>query len=277
MTATERLALAYLRHVPVPIGKRALEKRLRTERWPSPRLFTDKHGLRYELFLDQYLMRKLFLYGASEPNTTRHLPPFLSQASVVFDCGANIGTYTLFCAKHAPQAQVHAFEPLRVNLDRLSRNIALNGLHNITTVPKGVSAAPGEADIFFGQKNSGASLFRSDLPNKERIALTTIDAYCEEQGIAAIDVLKIDVEGAEALALQGARNVLARSPRLVLVLEIIDRNQRAFGSTGEALFASIRAMGFRAFLPKAWPRGLRAVDRYPGPGYVDNIVFLKGW
>ncbi|MBK8499321.1 MAG: FkbM family methyltransferase [Flavobacteriales bacterium] len=90
-----------------------------------------------------------------------------------------------------------------------------------------------------------------------------------------IDVLKIDIEGGELAALRGAEVILGNSPRMMLVIEIIDDHCKRAGYSGRELFDFIVGKGFKGYLPKPWPR-VEAVAAYD-PGYFDNIIFLKGY
>lgn len=104
----------------------------------------------------------------------------------------------------------------------------------------------------------------------------TLDKALAARGVERIDVLKIDIEGGELAALQGAEGIMGNSPRMMLVIEIIDEHCKRAGHSGKALFDFIVGKGFKGFLPKPWPRALKPVATYD-PGYFDNIIFLKGY
>lgn len=136
------------------------------------------------------------------------------HADVVLDIGAFSGVYSLLTAAINPSARIHAFEPVRRNYGRLLGNVQANGFRQqITCVGKGVADKAGAAIINqFVHENvlgNGASIFEKEEPphSREPIDLITIDEYVREAAIAPA-LVKIDVEGAELLALDGMAHVL---------------------------------------------------------------------
>ena len=71
-------------------------------------------------------------YASKEPETLDWLDKNLRDGDVLFDVGSNIGVYSLYAAKRQPGCRVYAFEPAAQNFSRLCRNLALNGLENVT-------------------------------------------------------------------------------------------------------------------------------------------------
>lgn len=145
------------------------------------------------------------------------VPARLVTASrpVVFDGGAHTGSYTRNVLSVLPSAQVFAFEPARVTFERLREN--LGGAAQLFQV--GLADATGEVDLYADtDASTSASILPQDRSHwdqpaefsaRETIRLTTIDAFCQEHGIDRIDLLKLDIEGAELAALRGAGRMLA--------------------------------------------------------------------
>ena len=138
---------------------------------------------------------------------------------VVFDVGANVGTYSLFACKCLPEANVYAFEPLPEAFERLRENVQDAG--NIHVFNIGLSSANAAADIYSyriaGQPNSALSSLNQrrgiqykgiEVASAVPIQLCTLDDFCESNGISHIDLLKIDVEGHEFAVLTGADRAL---------------------------------------------------------------------
>ncbi len=146
---------------------------------------------------------------------THLLTAVMPACQVIFDVGANVGHWTQAVLQINPQAAIHAFEPATAVYQQL---IAQNLPSNVLAQPLGLSSAVGEEELFIFPQHTGLnSLYtRSGAPEKagqatqsERIRLTTLDTYCDERQVQAIDYLKIDVEGHDLAVLQGALTLLA--------------------------------------------------------------------
>lgn len=136
---------------------------------------------------------------------------------VVFDVGANSGTYAVAAIERFPAGTtVHAFEPAMAAYQALNEAIGKAGLAaRIRSHHFGFSNAPGEAVLYGPHPGSSIATMhpdpdKVDLPgrSKEVIKLRTMDAFCMEQGIQYIDLLKVDAEGHELAVLLGAGRLL---------------------------------------------------------------------
>lgn len=134
----------------------------------------------------------------------------------VLDIGANAGFYTLaFSRLVGPSGHVWAFEPFAENAQNLLRHVALNGLTNVTVIQAAVSGHAGLAGFQIAASNSMGSL--SNEQNDYLIPTLALDHLLERGTVPIPDVIKIDVEGAEALVLRGARRMLAIRRSLLLI------------------------------------------------------------
>lgn len=148
----------------------------------------------------------------------------LRPGDCMVDVGANFGLHSLLAGKLVgPTGQVHAFEPLSANLEKLRHHVALNHLEKIVqVVPSAVSdLQEKELSFFSGAEMSGltASLVASASNTKQqRVANTRLDDFAA--GIKRpVQLVKIDVEGAELSVLRGGRDMLRRD-RPILVVEV---------------------------------------------------------
>ena len=160
---------------------------------------------------------------------------YLQEGMCVFDVGANIGELTLFFSRFVREAGVvHAFEATSSTFERLKAVCQMAERSNIVLNHAAVAEAEREVDlnIYDDEYASWNSLAERPLHNygifvkpkgKERILATTLDAYCSKHAIPYIDLLKIDVEGAEYQVLLGARQLLEQKRIRCCIFE--------FGST----------------------------------------------
>lgn len=133
----------------------------------------------------------------------------------IFDIGANAGFYTLaFARLVGDSGHVWAFEPLAENLQNLRRHVAMNALNNVTIVEAAVSEDVGIARFAIGESNSTGYLAeRGDID----VPTVSMDKFCVEIGVDCPDLVKLDIEGGETMALRGAVGVLARGKATILL------------------------------------------------------------
>ena len=174
-------------------------------------LFRYSKNLKCIASLSSYLERRWLMLGGYNPEDELFLSSLIGTNSIVFDCGANVGMYTLRFAEKAKKGKVFAFEPSSDPRHKLLRNIKINNFSDrVFPYPMGVSDKTGEAIFNIPDSNSSnkgnATLF-SSFPegNTERIILTTIDDFVEKEKIRRLDLIRLDVQGGEWLALVGAK------------------------------------------------------------------------
>lgn len=177
--------------------------------------------------------------GEWEPEETEVLRRQVRPGDVVYDVGANVGYFTLLASKLVgPSGQVIAFEPNPATLVRLRHHLELNGATNVTVVPVGLADRDGQAEFHsVAGGNSGASALRPlDDSLVTRIELARLDRLVDELDLRLPDLVKLDVEGAELLALRGMESTLRRAPRVQVLVEITDKFLRqTAGSEAELL------------------------------------------
>lgn len=203
--------------------------------------------IKVRTLLSDHIEAQLFWQGFQEADEgvlrliKRHLPP----DGIFIDIGANIGSFTLVAARIAPRGKVHAFEPSDHHFRRLSNNVALNHFGNVALNKLGLSDKTESATLFLPSlsgemNNSGAaSLYSANnapgMQVTEQVQLIALDDYVQKNGINRIDLIKIDIEGAEFDALKGSIETLKRFRPIVLMELDMDNMQRAACSPNEIL------------------------------------------
>jgi FkbM family methyltransferase len=151
--------------------------------------------------------------------------PFVDDVRVVFDVGANCGATTVHFARHYPDAAVHSFEPGSEPRAILERNAAAHA--NVTVHPFGLYSVDEVVPLYKGDGDIGmASVFQRsvNLDESEPVQLRIGAKFAAEHGIDHVDVLKIDVEGAEIGVLTGLASLLPTVK--VLYVEYDSRHSR---------------------------------------------------
>jgi len=151
---------------------------------------------------------------------------------VVIDAGANLGIWSLLAAKRG--GLVHAFEPVPTMVERLQKHLALNDARTIVVNELALAAECATRPFYaVMEKNTGASSLSPRRPDgvELRVTVVTLDAYLERQSIDRVDLLKVDVEGAELLLFRGAHRLLSSDLAPIIFFEIDERLCAAFGFT----------------------------------------------
>lgn len=185
-----------------------------------------------------------------EPETKALLLREIAEGMTVLDVGAHVGHYSLLAARQVgPLGHVYAFEPEPDNYAILQRNVAANGYMNVTCIQSAVADRVGELLLHVSkQGNDRHSVVGSSqaVPDSEAcvVRTTTLDHFCAALGWPRVDVIKMDIEGAEPLAIEGLTELASRSERLTLVLEFAPEILRAGGTAPSAFLARLGALGF---------------------------------
>src|SRR5437879_956602 len=148
-----------------------------------------------------------------------YLGKILSPGKVFIDVGANFGVYTLVASKLVgPAGKVISVEPTAQSFAILGRNVALNGSTNVRAFQLALTQAKGRAWLYHGWDPVGNSLGMDPLygDEGEEVQTESLDNLLEENGINRVDVIKVDVEGAEELVLRGAAKTLATNNPVVI-------------------------------------------------------------
>lgn len=172
----------------------------------------------------------------------------LRPGMTVLDVGAHIGYYTLIAArKVGPTGRVIAFEPEPRNNALLRKNVAANKLSNVVILDVAASDSAGSHDLFLEKYNKGHHSFGRGSASAERITVKTdtIDHALERFGSPAIDLMKIDIEGAEPIALRGMKETIARSPAMTIFAEAYPKCLERLGTPAAEYLRQLTTLGFK--------------------------------
>lgn len=155
--------------------------------------------------------------GSFEFQKSRLLADAVAPATVTYDIGANVGYYTLLAARRSGvQGRVFAFEPVRRNISYLKRHLRLNRIDNVTVIEAAVADVDGDAE-FEPSASCSMGKLASTGEGGMNVQVVTLDGLVSRGTIPAPNLMKVDVEGAEARVLVGAAEVLAKfRPKIFL-------------------------------------------------------------
>jgi len=258
------------------------------------RFFIDAEGvvhiddfdgdLSIDLRLSEHMQSRMFWVDYYNRDIVALFNKLLQPGMVVVDAGANIGEITLVAAKRTGDTgRIIAFEPIDAIAQSLEENIRRNALGTATVVRAGLSDTCGSTSIYAscGQSYTGkehhglGSLYGgvNDGPALQTIRLTTLDAYLLEHPVQRLDLIKIDIEGAELPCLRGAERTIARH-RPLLVIEIQAQSAIAAGYRQTDILDYLAQFGY-AFHKIGRNGRLRAVDARSLSDY-QNVLCVPG-
>jgi FkbM family methyltransferase len=238
-TKFRRLSAAFFRYYPVKHGVTTI------------RDFDE--DLAIDLDRASYISSAIYWGGHHSLPTVQFLRSFLQPDMTFADIGANIGEITLVAAKRLTSGKVLAFEPMPAVFALLSHNVAINNfgcvtLHNVGLYDRDASLPLYvKRDNPHGTTNHGVtSLFSTGTDRQERsVPLLRFDEIAEASGLERLDIIKIDVEGAEMMVLRGAE-VSIRRFRPVMIVEISEANFQRAGYSVPEFFQYLHSIGYDA-------------------------------
>ncbi|MBI4917434.1 MAG: FkbM family methyltransferase [Acidobacteria bacterium] len=245
----ERLGLGRLPRV-AGMAARARDRWLRAHPVAADLVDVEMDGveLRVPGPLAAYYLDRWF-----DPLTTRLLRRFLRPGMRVVDVGAHIGFYTVLVAEQVgAEGHVLAVEPAGDNVALLRENVARFGAV-VEVVPCAAGAGPAERDFVLTDSSDTHSFYGSPLQaavRTVRVEQRDLDSLTA----GPVDLVKIDVEGAEPEVLAGSSRLLAENRRLALLVEWNPACLRRGGHDPSELPAALTGMGF----------GLEVIDELAG-------------
>jgi FkbM family methyltransferase len=190
-------------------------------------------------------------YNIYEWRDTPILKSLADKANVILDIGGNIGQMALFFAQFANK--VYTFEPIPFIASKLRQNIKLNNL-NSKIILSQIALSNSKGKIKFGlppNKNRGTGSTILTDQNKNNIIEVdslTLDEFIGQNKITGIDLIKMDIEGAELFALQGMVQLLSReNNKPILILEMTISMMNKGGYTPKDLLRFLEQFGYKCY------------------------------
>ena len=229
------------------------------------------NGCRVNCDLRDEVQRQMWFYGAYEPVEAYLFKQLLSPGKVVIDAGANVGQYSMLAATEVGLlGSVHSFEPVPSNFALLRQHIEINQLANVHLNQRALWCE--ETKIRLGMpagvaNNAGAYRICANQAQASTIEAEAIhlDAYAEQKKLHRIDLIKMDIEGAEPFVIKGGLRLIERF-RPTMLIEINRQALTGAGSSTAALWELISAFEYRI-----WRIGNSPETSGPAPDF-ENFV-----
>jgi FkbM family methyltransferase len=217
----------------LPIGERSV-------RCGGDRLYADS--------LDRYLAAVAWSRGWLAGRERAFAERTLRRGMVAVDVGANVGFHTLLMARCVgATGRVHALEPEPRNFRLLARAVAEAGYGQVRLHRAAAARCAGLVPLYLARDNRGDHRL---TPAREARAHVMVTAVALDELLAEevrVDLIKIDVQGAEAEVLAGLAHTLARRPPPQLLCEVSPDLLARAGAGAEAFFAPLRSAGLTPY------------------------------
>ncbi len=237
---------------------------------------------------DKVITPIMFKHRRWEELETQWFVKSIRPGDTVVDIGANIGYYAVIAGKLVGDTgRVVAFEPDPASFALMQRNLALNGLSNVTVEQKAVSNEYGSIRLYLADKNKGDH--RIYQPKGESRPYIEVEAIALDDyfdGQPAPDFIKVDTQGAEIAIFRGMLNTVRRAESTVIVVEYSPQHLAGFGGTGPQLLKLISMFGVEMYdvggsgakrdrIGRTNPRTLRE-NFTPRQKRFTNLFLVKG-
>lgn len=205
-----------------------------------------------------------FLRGWLDPQITRTISRSVKAGMTVLDIGAHIGYYTLLLSRLVgPGGKVYAFEADPENFEILQSNVKTAPLNNIVLINKAITDKAGSITLFITEGHSTHSVYKASASVGSRtISATDVDTWLTRSNVGPVGFIKMDIEGAEPLALAGMKETISSSNSIKLLVELNPEALRRGGVTPRRYIEQIANLGLEVEIVSqdAALNGLRVSD-----------------
>lgn len=221
-------------------------------------------------------------WGGYEPHLRALYRNWLKPGMTVVDIGANIGLYSMLAAQVVGDSgQVICFEPNSENCRLILLSTRRNGFKNVTLYPMAASDRTGVA-LFSMHLGSNGGLIptnESSLLSPNCMVVPTV--RMDELVLDPVDLIKIDVEGAEGLVIRGAQNLIERHRPIVTSEFSMEMLPRVSGMPGKEFLSFFQTRGYDIFLVDRKSSDLIRIEdidsfiaNYGPPVRVEDLAFV---
>jgi FkbM family methyltransferase len=165
-----------------------------------------------------------FLLGTHDPDVQFAMGRLLQPGMTVYDIGANVGFTAVIAARQvASEGKVVCFEPLAGNAAQIQHNAELNQFTNIEVRQLALGPSDGAAEFRVSESPTWGRLAMAGAAPRQRgieqVVVRSLDSLAGSEGLPPPQVIKLDVEGAEADVIAGGKQLIATA-RPVMVIEL---------------------------------------------------------
>jgi FkbM family methyltransferase len=215
-------------------------------------------NLELRCYPDSFSASAALYCGLYDYNEMNFLLRYLRSEDSFLDIGANVGVCTLLAASKIKSGFIYSFEVLPKNYARLQENLELNQLDRVKTYEVAIADFTGEISLNLAEDDSMPFITPNASDKTITVSTDTLDNLLKEQPLDNLALAKIDIEGAEILALKGATSLLKQQRPYVWILEINDTVDN-FGYQKQDVANFLQNYGYRLYHYDADTNKLNAI------------------
>lgn len=212
----------------------------------------------FDVTFEELFKKGIYTFTTSNPNP------------VIIDCGANMGLSLLFFSVNYPSAKIYAFEPDTSVLECLEKNIETYQMHNVELIKKAVWNK-NETLEFFTDKGMGGRLANSysdQVPTK--VEAIRLREFISDKNI---DILKMDIEGAEYVVIKDCEPILKQIDNIFIEYHSMENEEQKL----DELLLILKRNGFRYHLSQSFSRNKPFIDKDLVNEKIDLAINIYGY
>ncbi len=205
------------------------------------------------------------LLGKYEFGMTNLIKRIVKKGWIICEVGAYVGDHTpLFSNLSGENGKVISIEPQPQHFKLLLNNIALNKLNNVIPVRAAISNTEGVSTMYIPPNFSiDGRMYKvkNEIRKKQKIATKTIDNLLSQYG--SVNLIKMDIQGWEEKALEGAKKTIGNNPNLCLITEFWPEGLKEAGTNPLRFLKNLKKLGFNIYLINEYNGKLKKILNFP--------------
>ena len=220
---------------------------------------------------------RTYASGSYEPEVTTLFEKIVKQGMNVIDVGAFCGYYSLITSRLVGSSgKIFSFEADPLNYKYLVNNLSINGCTNTQAVNQAISNKKGTMSIDVKESADHKRLLPTSKADAAIIETTTLDDYFKSVNWPTIDLIKMDIEGAEQMALEGMIWLSKKNPNLRIIMEYDLNNLSFFEADEKSLDSTLLKLGFKtAFMIEQRMKAYQLSSGLPKTKATYNLLVTK--
>jgi len=232
------------------------------------------------VFANEDVGRQLDLFGSYEQEEVNFFNKHVKADDICLDIGGNVGYFSLIFSKLAHKGMVYTFEPIKLNAEIIRLNKLLNNIDNILINEIAVSNKEGIVNFSKSKDSAFSSLIdtgRVEIDSIISVQELPLDIFIKNNNISKVDIIKIDVEGAEGLVISGAKHLFSNKhlrPRYIL-MELYQPNLSFFNESIPKILLNMNNFNYSPFIIDKKSLELISYDLSKHKNFY-NVMFVDG-
>ncbi|MDX8430221.1 MAG: FkbM family methyltransferase (plasmid) [Candidatus Algichlamydia australiensis] len=189
-------------------------------------------------------------FGEYEREESYWIYELVTDGDVILDLGANVGWYSINLSKRFPNSKILAFEPIDETYDYLLKNISLNKIANVKTFNFGLSDQEKIESFFYFRGGSAISSIKNLIDHagsrKKNCIVKKLDDVIQNEELDEVSFVKMDIEGAELLALKGSLSTINKYYPIIFA-ELYQVWCRKFLYDANDVLKILKSYGYQCF------------------------------